>query len=190
MWQCAYSTDPGSWRSRRMSTAAVCTSTVSFHTRFGSSTPSRAQHEPAPRTMYMERVRHRMVGVHLVDESDLDLISNPELPVGAFAAPVSRSMSSTRVFPAVVRRFTSTMSSSHSIPSSVFVSVIRVTVALVLGMSRVVVVMLVWGRSHVVPRVLVGVDKMCWNELHATLRGTDRRESLVTCGCMGQDVAR
>src|SRR5687768_9574552 len=39
------------------------------------------QNEKATRTVDVEGVRHRMVGVHLVDQADLDLVSNPEGPV-------------------------------------------------------------------------------------------------------------
>ena len=39
------------------------------------------QNEKPSRTVDVERVRHRMVGVHLVDKADLDLVSNPEYPV-------------------------------------------------------------------------------------------------------------
>ena len=40
-----------------------------------------AQDEKAARAVDMERVMHRMVGLHLVDEPDLDLVADVELPV-------------------------------------------------------------------------------------------------------------
>ena len=41
------------------------------------------ENEKSPCAVNVERVRHRMVGVHLVDEADLDLITDAEFPVDA-----------------------------------------------------------------------------------------------------------
>ena len=95
----------------------VRTSTVSFQTRFGSSTPSRARIREPARSVDVEWMRHGMVGIELVDEADLHAVADAEPPVdGAFSAPVSRSTSFQRMFAGVVIRLTSTMSSSHSMP--------------------------------------------------------------------------
>ena len=81
MWQCAIQM-PGLVTSSRMSTVSpVRTSTVSFQTRLGSTTAVAAQDEEATRAVDVERVVHRMVGVHLVDEPDLHLVADPEPPV-------------------------------------------------------------------------------------------------------------
>src|SRR6476659_10984345 len=49
------------------------------------------KNEKSPCAVNVERVRHRMVGVHLVDEADLDLITTSEVPVdgGIFGAGVA-----------------------------------------------------------------------------------------------------
>ena len=92
-------------------------STVSFQARFDSTTSSRVEDQESARAVNVERVRHRMIGVHLVDEADLDLITDSELPVDR---RVRRARVPVDELPAhvldVVRRLTSTMSSSHSMP--------------------------------------------------------------------------
>jgi hypothetical protein len=81
MWQCAIHR-PGLLTSNRMSTVwSVRISTVSFHTRFGSTLPSRARTRNRPAPVEMERVMHGMVGFHLVDQPDLDPLSDAEPPV-------------------------------------------------------------------------------------------------------------
>ena len=81
MWQCAIQS-PGFVTSRRMSTVSpVRTSTVSFQTRFGSGTSSRARIEEATGPVDVEGMGHRVVRVHLVDEADLHLITDAEAPV-------------------------------------------------------------------------------------------------------------
>ena len=81
MWQCAIQR-PGFVTSSRMSTVSpVRTSTVSFQTRFGSASSSRLEDEEAARAVDVEGVVHWVVGVHLVDQADLHLVADPELPV-------------------------------------------------------------------------------------------------------------
>jgi hypothetical protein len=63
-----------------MSTVSpVHTSTVSFQTRFASGSPSRPARRSAG-TVNVERVVHRVVGVHLADQPQLDQIADSELP--------------------------------------------------------------------------------------------------------------
>ena len=117
MWQCAIHS-PGLVTSNKMSTVCpVRTSTVSFHTRFGSATPSRAstRNRPAP---------CRWNGWCMGWSESISLTSriltrSPTVnrqSIAALAAPVVRSTSIHRMLAGVVSRLTATMSSSHSMP--------------------------------------------------------------------------
>ena len=65
-----------------MSTVSpVRTSTVSFQTRFGSTDVVASQDQEAAGAVDVERVRHRMVRVHLVHEAQLHLVTDVEGPV-------------------------------------------------------------------------------------------------------------
>ena len=101
MWQCAIQI-PGFVTSSRMSTVSpVRTSTVSFQTRLGSTDAVAAEDEEPARAVDVERVVHRMVGVHLVDEADLHLVADPEPPVDRVVLGVGRAVDE---LPAHVRR--------------------------------------------------------------------------------------
>ena len=81
MWQWAIQR-PGFVTSSRMSTVSpVRTSTVSFQTRFGSTTPSRARTRKRPAPWTWKGWWHRVVGVHLVDQAELHLVADAERPV-------------------------------------------------------------------------------------------------------------
>ena len=81
MWQCAIQR-PTLVTSRTMSTVSpVRTSTVSLHTRFGSDDAVAGQDEEPSGSVDVERVVHRVVGVHLVDEPDLHAVADAEVPV-------------------------------------------------------------------------------------------------------------
>ena len=81
MWQWAIHR-PGLVTSNRMSTVCpVRTRTVSFQTRLVLRRSVAGQDEEAPGAVQVERVVHRVVGVHLVDQSDLDPVSDGEPPV-------------------------------------------------------------------------------------------------------------
>jgi hypothetical protein len=81
MWQCAIQV-PGSVTSSRMSTVSpVRSRTVSFQTRLRSMTPSRLSIRKRPGAVYVEGVVHRVVPGPFVDEPDLDLVADPELPL-------------------------------------------------------------------------------------------------------------
>ena len=76
MWQCAIQR-PGLVTSSRMSTTSpVRTSTVSLQTRFGSGVAVAGEDEEAARAVDVERVVHRVVGVHLVDQPDLHPVAD------------------------------------------------------------------------------------------------------------------
>ena len=116
MWQCAIHS-PGFDTSSTMSTVSpVRTSTVSFHTRFGSLDPVAAtMHQEPAGPVDVERVVHRVIGVHLVHEPDLHPVADRERPVdlgvacarvaidqrstACWSGSVIRLISSHRVFP-------------------------------------------------------------------------------------------
>ena len=80
MWQWAIHR-PGLVTSNKMSTVCpVRTRTVSFH-QVGLRCSVAGQDEETPGAVQVERVVHRVVGVHLVDQSDLDPVSDGEPPV-------------------------------------------------------------------------------------------------------------
>jgi hypothetical protein len=64
----------------------------------------------------VERVVHRVVGVHLVDEPELDLVADAERQSIARCRAGVAVDELQRMFAGVVIRLTSTMSSSHSMP--------------------------------------------------------------------------
>jgi hypothetical protein len=64
-------------------------------------------------------VMHGVIGLHLVDQPDFHPGTDPEPPVDSRAsAPPVRSRNRQYMVALVVRRLTSTMSSSHSTPSA------------------------------------------------------------------------
>ena len=76
MWQCAIQR-PGLVTSSRMSTTSpVRTSTVSLQTRLGSGVAVARDDEEAAGAVDVERVVHRVVGVHLVDQADLHPVAD------------------------------------------------------------------------------------------------------------------
>jgi hypothetical protein len=76
------------------------------------------QNQEAARAVYVKRMVHRVVGIHFVDQAKLDAIADAESPsIAAPSEPVCRSISFHRMLLGFVIRFTSTMSSSHSMPA-------------------------------------------------------------------------
>ena len=118
MWQCAIHT-PGLVTSSRMSTVSPRrTSTVSFHTRFGSMVPSRLRirNRPAPCTWNGWCIGWSE-SISLTSRIFTWSPTRNRQSIPWFRSPVSRSSRIHRMFAGVVIRFTSTMSSSHSMPS-------------------------------------------------------------------------
>ena len=118
MWQCAIQR-PGLVTSSRMSTVSPArTSTVSFHdeVRFGLAVAG--EHEEPAGAVDVERVVHRMVLVHVVDEADLHPVADAERPVDL---PVLLSRVAIDELPDHVGRvgcpLISGIRSSHSRPS-------------------------------------------------------------------------
>ena len=117
MWQCAIHR-PGLVTSSRMSTISpVRTSTVSFQTRFGSTSPSRARtrNRPAPWTWNGWCIGWSE-SISLTSRIFTRSPTRNCQSIAWFSAPVARSTSFQRMFAGVVIWLTSTMSSSHSIP--------------------------------------------------------------------------
>jgi hypothetical protein len=171
-----------------MSTVSpVRTSTVSFQTRFGSSTPSRARTRKAPGAVDVEGVRHRMVGVHLVDEADLDLIADANFQsMAAFAAPGV----AVDELPAHVLCCRPPIHLDHVVfPLDAPRMVMAVRGMVSTLMFRIVIVRLLVGHVFVVPSGLRRVDKVCRHELHAALRTTVGRVA-GDVWVHGADVAR
>ena len=143
------------------------------------------QDDEAAGAVDVERVVHRVVGVHLVDEPQLDLVADRERQsIAWLSAPVSRSTSFQRMLAGVVIRLTSTMSSSHSIPPASCAVVVHAV-----RRCRVLVVL--------VPMVLVCSCRCGSCECPALVTSAARRSfmphlgqrsgvSLTTSGCIGQ----
>ena len=101
MWQCAIQR-PTLVTSSTMSTISpVRTSTVSLHTRFGSDDAVAGEDEEAPGAVDVERVVHRVVGVHLVDQPDLHAVADAEPPLDGVVLGVVGAVDE---LPAHVRR--------------------------------------------------------------------------------------
>ena len=144
------------------------------------------ENEKSPCAVNVERVRHRMIGVHLVHEADLDLITNSEFPVdgGVFGAGVAIDE-----LPAHVRGRGLPVDLDHVVfpldPLRGVVSVLGLAVLMVVTAVVAVLVvggvalsgrpLLVLGFMPVVVVVLVsvpaaGLHEACREELHAALR--------------------
>ena len=80
MWQCAIHS-PGLATSSRMSTVSPAVrSTVSFQTRFLFRLLVSCEDEEVAGSMNVERVMHRVIGIHLVDQRDLHPVADGERP--------------------------------------------------------------------------------------------------------------
>ena len=119
IWQWAIQT-PGLVTSSRMSTVSpVRDQDGVLPDQVGLDDPVAGEDQEAARPVDVERVVHRVVGVHLVDQADLHPIADPEAPVdrGVLGAGRRGRSSFQRMLAGVVIRLTSTMSSSHSMPA-------------------------------------------------------------------------
>ena len=117
MWQCAIHR-PALVTSSTMSTVSpVRTSTVSFHTRLGSATPSRARtrNRPAP-WMWNGWCIGWSESISLTSRIFTRSPTRNRHWMAWFSASSERSTSFQRMFAGVVSLLTSTMSSSHSMP--------------------------------------------------------------------------
>ena len=126
MWQCAIQR-PGLVTSSRMSTVSpVRTSTVSFQTRFGSTTPSRARtrNRPAP-WMWNGWCIGWSESISLTRRIFTRSPTRNRQSISWFSASSERSTSFQSMFAGVVSWLISTMSSSHSMPSAACVAVAR-----------------------------------------------------------------
>src|SRR3954453_6715217 len=117
MWQCAIQR-PTFVTSSTMSTVSpVRTSTVSLHTRFGSTTPSRARvrNRPAP-WMWKGWCIGWSESISLTSRIFTRSPTRKCQSIAWFSASSERSTSFQRMLAGVVSLLTSTMSSSHSMP--------------------------------------------------------------------------
>ena len=96
--------------------------------------PVAGQDQEPPCTVEVEGVMHGMVGLHFVDQPDLDPLSDAEPPVDCRAVdPSGASRNLQRMVALVLDRLTSTMSSSHSIPSAVLCPSVIAMVGVMVG---------------------------------------------------------
>jgi hypothetical protein len=133
-------------------------STVSFHTRFGSTIPSRARTRDRPGAVEVEGVMHGMVGVNLVDQPDLDPLSDADRQsIAVLSIPAVRSRNLRCMVAVVLSRLTSTV------------------VHLRHQRQR-----LVWSRGQPLVQLLpLGLQLWCGPQLEEGRR----RPAPATCGC-------
>src|SRR6476619_7495104 len=128
------------------------------------------EHQEPPRAVHVERVRHWMVGVHLVDETDLDLVSNAELPVDCCVRCAGIAVDE---LPAHVLCCGAPIHLDHVVLPLDAVRMVVVVGgsfgALVRRVSTVLVMLLV-RPVHAVPLLFGDAHQMCRNELHAAFR--------------------
>ena len=119
IWQWAIHR-PGLVTSKRMSTVSTCTHQHGvLPDQVGLGDPVAGQHQESAGAVQVERVVHGMVGRHFIDQPDLDSVAGGEPPVdGRAVGAVVRSRNRQCMVALVVWRLTSTMSSSHSMPSA------------------------------------------------------------------------